>query len=80
MNRIARRKTPLPDCKDTSTIRIYTADFGDGWDADIKVCNGDPPFIEPVLFRNGGEVMCLDVTDTLDGDYGFKVSAGEGVD
>jgi hypothetical protein len=73
MNAIARRSTPLPDTGECEVIKTYTADFGNGWEADIKVCNGDPPFIDPVLFENGNEVAVIEVTDTLEGEYIFDV-------
>lgn len=54
---------------------LYTAEFDDGMEADIKVCDSDEPspFIDPVLFDNGQEVMCLDVRDELLGEYVFEV-------
>lgn len=57
---------------------MYTVRLNDLFEADIKVCRGDPPYVDAVLFRRGHEVMCLDGADTLLGEYefsgwGFKV-------
>lgn len=57
-------------------LYAFTARFDDGWEADIKVCNGDPPFIDPVLFNNSGyEVRCLqDDGVHVEGEYHFDDS------
>lgn len=59
---------------------------------DIKVCNGDTPYVDPVLFQivsneNGTEgwyeIYPLDVDDTLIGDYIFtldKDDCGEDIE
>ena len=60
-----------------ATIRSYTADFpdsetGEGDIAiDIKVCVGDPPFIDPVMFQNNHDIGCLEPAGTLLGEYHF---------
>ena len=68
----------------TSTIATYTANFGDGIEADIKVCGVDStedwkkegeatPYVDAVLFDNGNEVGLLEPAfDTLDGEYLFE--------
>jgi len=58
-----------------STIECYTAQFSNGFFADIKLCSGDTNFfVDPVLFSEvGDEVQCLDCTDEYDGDYTFEV-------
>lgn len=51
-----------------------------GYGVDIKVCNGDTPYIDPVLFEiinhdglnNWYEIYPLDVEDTLLGSYEFE--------
>ena len=53
------------------TIQTYTANFDDGLEVDIKVCKGDPPFVDAVLYYEGEEVQLLDVTDELLGEYLF---------
>lgn len=58
-----------------NTIVTYTADFGKGIQADIKVCDADKestPFIDAVLFHEGSDIGCLDVGDELLGKYIFK--------
>lgn len=56
----------------TNVIETITASFEDGIEADIKVCDGESPFVDPVLFDKGNEICCLDVTDTLVGEYLFS--------
>jgi hypothetical protein len=57
-------------------IKTYTAKFGGGWEVDIKVCNaeteGGGPYIDAVLFHDGSEVMTLDVSEDLLGEYKFE--------
>ena len=52
----------------------FTADFGNGLEADIKVVNADPPYVDPVLFLNGNEVGLLPPdAETLEGEYIFQL-------
>ena len=53
------------------TVQSYTADFGGGIEAEIKVCKGDPPFVDAVLYDKGSEVQLMDVSDELLGEYLF---------
>ena len=53
------------------TIQTYTATFEGDVEADIKVCLGDPPFVDAVLYDSGSEVELIEVTDTLLGEYTF---------
>lgn len=55
------------------TVATFTAKFDDGIEIDIKVCDGNPPFVDAVLFQDGSDVGCLDVTDTLVGEYIFHL-------
>lgn len=71
LNKILRRRTQHPEYKRDSVIETFTADFGDGYQADIKVCNGEGPYVDPVLFDEGCEATTGDVTDKLDGEYQF---------
>ena len=52
-----------------------TAKFEDGKQADIKVVNGDPPFVDPVLFDENGQEMAVVEPDgeSFEGDYTWKV-------
>jgi hypothetical protein len=54
-------------------VRKFTVYFGSGFECDVKVVDGDPPYVDAVLFRDGQEVMCLDVRDDLLGLYEFVV-------
>ena len=55
------------------TVEKFIANFGKGFEADVKVCQGDPPFVDAVLFEDGNEVDLLNVGDTLAGTYQFDV-------
>lgn len=52
--------------------RIYTAIFGNKIEADIKICNCNPPFIDAVLFQDGCEIqVCEPEFDRITGEYLF---------
>tara|TARA_B100001123_G_scaffold360949_1_gene417260 strand:- start:130 stop:429 length:300 start_codon:yes stop_codon:yes gene_type:complete len=53
------------------TIQTYTASFSDGVEADVKVCEGNPPFVDAVLYEDGCEVQIREVSDELLGKYQF---------
>ena len=58
------------------TEKTYTAQFGDKGEGDIevdiKVCEGDPPFVDAVLFQDNSEIGVLEPDDTLVGEYVFQ--------
>jgi len=62
-----------------SVIRTYTVEMGNGFEVDIKVCDGDRPFVDPVLFHDGSEVCTIEVSDELCGEYQFYIG-GDGGD
>ena len=41
-------------------------------EADIKICNGDGPYLDAVLFDEGHEVAVLDVGDMIQDEYIFE--------
>lgn len=54
------------------TIESWTVNFGNGYEADLKVCSsdyGDPLWCEAVLFKDGYERSCTDAEEMLDGDW-----------
>jgi hypothetical protein len=53
-------------------IKTFTVDFGGGLEVDIKVCNGDGPYVDAVLFLDGHEVEVLEPSDELLGEYPFN--------
>lgn len=57
-------------------VTKYTADFGETEDGhievDIKVVDAEQPFVDPVIFQDGHDVGCLEVDDTLAGEYIFS--------
>lgn len=58
-----------------STYRSWTADFGNGYEIDIKVCSSEknaPLWSEAVLFHNGSEISCTEPCDTLLGTWTFN--------
>jgi len=65
-------------CEDAGdTIQTFTGSFENGFEVDIKVCNCDDkfgaPWVDAVRFdNNGSEILCLDVRDTLLGEYVFN--------
>lgn len=60
-----------PDYDSDTVIKTYTAKFSNGFEADIKVCNGDTPFV--VLSNEKGIEICVGkVKDTLLGEYHFE--------
>lgn len=63
-----------PDYKDGAVIATVTAVFENGYQADIKVCNGDTPYVDNVLFdENGCELDCPEISESLLGEYEFEV-------
>jgi hypothetical protein len=60
-----------------ATFETYTGRFANGVEVDIKVCDGDPPFVDSVLFENGCELAIGEVTGTLLGTYCFQVGEDE---
>lgn len=63
----------IPDVKETAVLQSYTEDLGDGYQADIKVCNGDTgPWIDAVLFKDGHEVQVLEPSFHFLGSYEFQ--------
>ena len=62
----------VPDAGECEVLKTYTANFSDGIEADIKVCNGDTgAWIDAVLFDYGNEINLLEPRYTLVGEYIF---------
>lgn len=62
-----------PDYGRTKTIATFTATFENGFEANIKVCNGDTPFVDNILFdEQGAPVDVPEISDTLLGTYEFN--------
>jgi len=60
-----------------NTVETFTAGFphtesSGSVEIDIKVCDGDSPFVDPVMFQDGSEVGCLECADELLGEYVFS--------
>jgi hypothetical protein len=64
--------------KRDGVIEVFTANLGDGYEVDIKICNGDTgPWIDPVLFHHGCEMACGDVGESLGATYEFEHEDGD---
>ena len=73
---ILDRTEELP--RENDTIYCFTARFNDGCEVDIKVCNGDSPYIDPVLFdARGYELAVGDPCWDILGEYWFMVGDDE---
>ena len=63
-------------------IATYTAYFANGFLADIKVCNGDTPYVDNILFapcETGffNEVCVPEIAESLTGEYYFDYDGDE---
>lgn len=65
------RKTEDPKESDVPLKKTAEFQTHPGLEADIKCCNGDGPYTDPVLFLNGHEEGILPPGDTLEGTYNF---------
>lgn len=50
----------------------YTYKFSKKIEVDLKIVSGNPPYVDPVLFREGHEIAVGEPADELDGDYIFE--------
>jgi hypothetical protein len=59
------------DYKRDGVIETITATFPNGFQMDVKVCNGDTPWIDAVLFNpNGIEIAVEQPSDgPIEGEY-----------
>lgn len=68
----------MKDAGPYEVLECFTADFGDGIKADIKVVNADNgPFIDPVLFHNGREVFVGEVEYQIVQEFCFEYNKTE---
>ena len=72
-NRYLDSGDTYPDAARYETVETFTANFGDGYEADIKVCATweCDLFVDAVLFKNGSEVAHCDPEYALDGIFEF---------
>lgn len=66
-----------PDPTGEDILYSVTADFPNGYAADIKVCNGEPAYVDPVLFdARGCEVAVMEPFGVrLEGTYTWDLGA-----
>lgn len=70
---ILNRKTAHPDYDQDGVIAILTANFPSGHQVDIKVCNGDGPYIDAVLFApSGNQIGEGLVPESITGEFIFQ--------
>lgn len=63
------------EADDEEAIKTWTAKFENGYEVDIKLCNGDTPYIDSVLFNpNGSQVAVLEISEYLIGEYSFEAN------
>ena len=68
----------LEDAGEFEVLHTETIKHGIGhYEVDIKVCNGDTPYIDAVLFEDGNEINVLEPSDQMDGDYYFQGNNGD---
>jgi len=74
-NRLLALSTQERDSKEAATLMKWTAKFEDGFEADVKIVNGDSgPWSETVLFdAKGNEVGCTEVGEAILGESLFEV-------
>ena len=75
-NYLTAEPSSAEECLPEDKAYTYTADFGDGWQMDIKVCGlqfeeggGNTAWSEAVLFKDGVERCCSDPSEDLLGDW-----------
>jgi hypothetical protein len=73
-----KRRSSSPDFRAASVIDNLQVNMGkDGRESeievDIKLVNGNPPYIDAVIFKNGREIGFLEPGERLEGEYFFTV-------
>lgn len=63
--------------KDDEVLETYTFDFGGGIAVDVKLCNGNGPWAEAVLFKDGIEVLVSEPTDQWLYEWEFEMKDGD---
>jgi len=58
--------------KGNHIFKTFSVDLGEGLEVDINVVNGEDPYINAVLYDHGVEMLTLDPTHELLGDYAFE--------
>ncbi len=66
------------DYDEDALIYVATARFPNGYEADIKLCNGNTPWVDPVLFNEReGQAGLLDPDEEFFGEYCFETDDAE---
>lgn len=63
-----------------SVVESWSADFGNGYTAQIKICSSDddePLWCEGVLFLDGNECCCTEPSYTLSGECWFDYNGNQ---
>lgn len=59
------------DVKSFYAFETFTAEFDNDLEVDVKVCNGRPPYVDSIMFKNGYEVSVTEVSERLLGGCWF---------
>jgi len=74
LNAILATENVQPTAEDV--MFSVTVEFDDGCQADIKLVNGEPPYVDPVLFdKEGNELGTIEPdSETFQGEYIWEVN------
>lgn len=67
LKQLAEGKADWPYNDDVHLLMTVMLD--DGYEIDFKICEGDPHYIDVVLFNYGEEVYTWDMPDDILGEY-----------
>ncbi len=78
IRRILALPGPCPDAGEDEVLYTASARFPDGAAADVKLCNGDTPWVDAVLFVPGdtgalSEASVLEPGERVFGRHAFRV-------
>lgn len=72
INNILSSETFIPKYDPDGIIEVFTIKFDNNLEVDIKVCNGNSPYLDVVIFDKGAEVNCFLGEDNILGEYDFE--------
>ena len=72
------------ECMPEDEVITYTADFGNGFEMDVKICGvqyqegqDNLPWTEAVLFYEGEEIACSEPSENFFGVWGLQIADGK---
>lgn len=63
---------PIEGFPSIHTFETSSAEFPNGIEVDVKVCNGDTPYVDVVWFQNGNEIGTDEPSDELIGESSLE--------